>query len=546
MSCARSEIRTSLAKHLLLWQFLFSSFPVESCLEQRICENLNAEIVSGTITGLDEAVGYLTWTFFARRVAANPTYYGAKSSSNEDVEEFLWSFASKTLERLRESGCIRFDGTVVTASFLGRAASSYYLLHETPRQMLLGVREARRMIEQFDDEATNKMVDASTQTFCPLTGSMRLNEIAAAWLLYVVCSTHEFDDHPVRHNEEFLNRDLSEQVSWGADPSSLLSTVDSGVSVRHSHNIEVFQDPHTKCFLLIQAYLERVKLPISDFVNDTKGVIENLPRLLAALAFIAKNESIDSQTTCGLELQTQVLRTRQLVATRSFVNHNTLLQLPGVGIEMAQYLSRAEQIRKRRQGQTEGTINTLATLRMLSQKEASSLLQDAWRHSRTRRPKRRDEGTPNYSMSRSIQSMLDTLYSLPLIKVQSCDIKNRSSKEAVNDECHVSLVFEINREKPGKAFDNTVDNSNEDDQISKLQPVHSMTILLGTIRGRALLASEQLTVNARFGSWTQSKELIFEWRPGTPVERKNHDLLSLRIVYDDVRGMDWEMLISVP
>ena len=49
-------------------KFLYSPFPVESCLDEKMCENLNAEIAIGTISSIIDAVGYLTWTFFARRV----------------------------------------------------------------------------------------------------------------------------------------------------------------------------------------------------------------------------------------------------------------------------------------------------------------------------------------------------------------------------------------------------------------------------------------------------------------------------------------------
>ena len=54
-------------------KFLYSPFPVESCLYEKMCENLNAEISIGTINSTIDAVGYLTWTFYVRRVKANPS-----------------------------------------------------------------------------------------------------------------------------------------------------------------------------------------------------------------------------------------------------------------------------------------------------------------------------------------------------------------------------------------------------------------------------------------------------------------------------------------
>ena len=85
----------------------------------------------------------------------------------------------------------------------------------------------------------------------------------------------------------FSNQELSQDLMWGPDTADLMAGNNGQQQYR---NIEIFQDPHTKCFLLVQAYLEHAKLPISDYVNDTKSVVENIPRLLAAMAYIAAEE----------------------------------------------------------------------------------------------------------------------------------------------------------------------------------------------------------------------------------------------------------------
>ena len=48
-------------------RFLYEPFPIESALHLVLPEHLNAEIVSGTIECLDDAVDYLSWTFFFRQ-----------------------------------------------------------------------------------------------------------------------------------------------------------------------------------------------------------------------------------------------------------------------------------------------------------------------------------------------------------------------------------------------------------------------------------------------------------------------------------------------
>jgi len=47
-------------------------------------------------------------------------------------------------------------------------------------------------------------------------------------------------------------------------------------------------DPHTKVYLLLQGWLGRCKMPVSDYVNDTKSVVEQMGRMLAAMAFVTE------------------------------------------------------------------------------------------------------------------------------------------------------------------------------------------------------------------------------------------------------------------
>jgi activating signal cointegrator complex subunit 3 len=233
-------------------KFLYCPFPVESCLgTYRMRENLNAEIAIGTVNSIVDAVGYLTWTFFARRVAANPSYYGAKSSKEKDVESFLLSVVQDTIEKLVDRGCIETDtidnevDKVLRPTILGKTASNYYLQYRTPKQMLIGVTAARKIImtELSVEAKTSKTIRPSSRIeLTSFTRPARVDEVSVAWILYALSSTHEFDELPVRHNEEHLNAALSKDLMWGADTSQVIG---DGSSDDHK-SLDIMADPHTK------------------------------------------------------------------------------------------------------------------------------------------------------------------------------------------------------------------------------------------------------------------------------------------------------------
>uniref|UniRef100_A0A8W8J2N3 Helicase C-terminal domain-containing protein n=1 Tax=Magallana gigas TaxID=29159 RepID=A0A8W8J2N3_MAGGI len=54
-------------------RFLYEPFPVESNLLEVLPDHMNAEIVAGTVTSKQDAMDYITWTYFFRRLVQNPT-----------------------------------------------------------------------------------------------------------------------------------------------------------------------------------------------------------------------------------------------------------------------------------------------------------------------------------------------------------------------------------------------------------------------------------------------------------------------------------------
>ena len=121
-------------------KFLYEPFPVESSLLSVLADHLNAEVVAGTIQTRQDALDYMTWTFFFRRLLQNPSYYGMEETDEEGLNSFLSGVVGKALDQLEMSYCLETDedGRTVYSTVEGRIASYYYLAHTTLQHLRSG------------------------------------------------------------------------------------------------------------------------------------------------------------------------------------------------------------------------------------------------------------------------------------------------------------------------------------------------------------------------------------------------------------------------
>ena len=131
------------------------------------------------------------------------------------------------------------EESAVEATTLGRISSYYYLSHETVRD--------------FADS---------------LSSTMTIPE-----LLEVLCNASEYEQLPVRHNEDLINADLAKLCP---------------IDVTDKMAIE---SPHTKTHLLFQAHFSRIQLPMSDYYTDLKSVLDQAIRILQ-VKFLSYSEII--------------------------------------------------------------------------------------------------------------------------------------------------------------------------------------------------------------------------------------------------------------
>jgi len=209
--------------------------PVESALHKVLDDHICAEISAETIKSKQQVMDYLAWTFLYRRLHRNPSYYGLEDGSQSSIDAYLSGVVSKSLDELQLSRCIQVQKNKLLSTALGKISSYYYLSHKTIRNFCVKIKSSSDL----------------------------------HMLLRLLAEATEYDELPVRHNEDKINYDLSMLTRYKIDDWQ-------------TH----LGDAHVKAFILVQAHLSHLKMPISDYVNDTITVLDSSIRIMQVSPFV--------------------------------------------------------------------------------------------------------------------------------------------------------------------------------------------------------------------------------------------------------------------
>ncbi|KAM3873609.1 activating signal cointegrator 1 complex subunit 3 [Diretmus argenteus] len=272
-------------------KFLYEPFPVESSLLSVLSDHLNAEIAAGTITSKQDAMDYITWTYFFRRLVMNPSYYSLEDVTQDSINKFLSNLVERSLRDLERSYCMQIqeDERTIEPLTYGRISSYYYLKHQT--------------IRMFKER---------------LRAELPVEEV-----LSILTDAEEYAELPVRHNEDQLNSQLAQQLPLQVNPHS-------------------YDSAHTKTHLLLQAHFSHAQVPCSDYTTDTKTVLDNAIRLCQAMLDVAANEGwlVTALSICNLV---------QMIVQGRWLHDSSLLTLPHIE-QQDLYLFRRYANRKERGG----------------------------------------------------------------------------------------------------------------------------------------------------------------------------------------------------
>jgi activating signal cointegrator complex subunit 3 len=107
---------------------------------------------------------------------------------------------------------------------------------------------------------------------------------------------------PVRHNEDIQNEEMSKGVRFPLGPGA-------------------WDSPHVKTELLLQAHMQRMQLPIVDYMTDTRSVMEQAIRIVTAM--------LDVASDCGWVKPVRAcVSLLQALSQGCFWDNSPLLQLP--------------------------------------------------------------------------------------------------------------------------------------------------------------------------------------------------------------------------
>lgn len=125
--------------------------PIESQLIKKLPDLLNAEIVAGSITNINDAAHWLGYTYLYIRMLKNPVLYNCISNNNNDLFDRRLQLAYAGINVLEKNDLIKFDRTTgfVAATYLGKISSYYYINNETISTYKSNLRSTMNEIDIF-------------------------------------------------------------------------------------------------------------------------------------------------------------------------------------------------------------------------------------------------------------------------------------------------------------------------------------------------------------------------------------------------------------
>ena len=252
-------------------KFLNEALPIESHLQIYLHDAFVPEISTSVISSTQDAVDWTTYTYYYRRILANPSYYGLTDTSHEGLSTHLSEVVENTLKDLVDAKIIELDeeNDSIEATNAARIAAYYNISFITMQTFLLS-----------------------------LTGRTKLKGI-----LEIVTSATEFENIQMRRHEE-----------------TVLGRIYDRLPVKMAQ--PTYESPHFKAFVLLQAHFSRLQLP-ADLAKDQEVIVSKVLNLLSGC--------VDVLSSNGHLNAMSAMEISQLVVQAMWDRDSPLKQIPFFG-----------------------------------------------------------------------------------------------------------------------------------------------------------------------------------------------------------------------
>ncbi|CAG9857246.1 unnamed protein product [Phyllotreta striolata] len=205
--------------------------PVESNLHKHLTEHLNAEVVLGTINGLEVAMQWLASTFLYIRARKNPKYYGLPVNCNQQqLDKKLLEMFQIDLNKLVLNGMIEVDEYInVKPTSTGRLMARYYVDFQTMKmftqlngneviiQLLALISKCQEFSEirlRVNDKKTLNLLNRNSKKQSirfPLKGKIKTWDMKVNCIIQATLGNLEITDYSIQ-NESYTIIRNSERI----------------------------------------------------------------------------------------------------------------------------------------------------------------------------------------------------------------------------------------------------------------------------------------------------------------------------------------------
>lgn len=260
--------------------------PIESQFISKLADQLNAEIVLGTVQNAREACKWLLYTYLFVRMVRNPTLYGLAPdilTRDRDLEERRADLIHSAATILDKNNLVKYDrkSGYFQVTDLGRIASYYYITHGT--------------------------ISTYNEHLKPTMGDIELCRLFSL--------SEEFKYVTVRQDEKMELAKLLDRVP---------------IPIKES-----LEEPSAKINVLLQAYISQLKLEGLSLTSDMVFITQSAGRLMRALFEIVQKRG-------WAQLTEKALKLCKMVGKRMWSVQTPLRQFHGIPNEILMKLEKKD------------------------------------------------------------------------------------------------------------------------------------------------------------------------------------------------------------